>query len=224
VTWNSRQILIAVAAAVLIVAAAIFYFASRPANVDLGGGGDTTTTTTTANPDLMVVSPLGEMSLGDPNAPNTVIEYASMTCPHCERFHHDVYPAFKAKYIDTGKVRFIFREYPLDPLAKTAIMLARCGPPERYFPLVDLLFDQQQNWAFVQDPTTALKNLVKQAGISEADYNACLTNQQVLDAVNFVQNNANQKLGVNSTPTFFFNGQKHAGEISLAEIDKILGG
>ena len=117
----------------------------------------------------MMAGPLGEMALGDPKAPNTVIEYASMTCPHCQRFHRDVYPAFKTKYIDTGKVYFIFREYPLDPLATSAIMLARCGPKDRYFPLVDLLFDHQSDWAFVQDPVTALQNLVKQAGFTEDD-------------------------------------------------------
>ncbi len=223
--WNSRQVLILVAVAVVIVAGAIFYFVSRPANVDLSSGGDGGSTGGggQTNEELMMAGPLGEMALGDPKAPNTVIEYASMTCPHCERFHRDVYPAFKTKYIDTGKVYFIFREYPLDPLATSAIMLARCGPKDRYFPLVDLLFDHQADWAFVPDPKTALQNLVKQAGITQADFDACLTNQSVLDGVNWVKNHAEQKLGVNSTPTFFFNGEKHAGELSLDEIDKILG-
>ncbi len=220
------MLLIAVAA-VLIVAGAVFYFVGRPASVDLGtsgGDGGTTGGGAAATSELMVAGPLGEMGLGDPKAPNTVIEYASMTCPHCERFHRDVYPAFKAKYVDTGKVYFIFREYPLDPLATSAIMLARCAPKDRYFPLVDLLFDQQQTWAFVPDPKTALMNLVKQAGITEDAFNACLTNQSVLDGVNWVKNCASEKFGVNSTPTFFFNGEKHPGELSLAEIDKILGG
>ena len=220
--WNSKQVLIIVAAVVLIAAGGVYYLVSRPTNVDLSGpsGGNAGP----SNAELMVAGPLGEMALGDPKAPNTVIEYASMTCPHCERFHRDVYPAFKKKYIDTGKVYFIFREYPLDPLATSAIMLARCGPKDRYFPLVDLLFNHQSEWAFVQDPKTALMDLVKQAGITPADFNACLTNQKILDGVNWVKDRAAQKFGVDSTPTFFFNGQEHAGEISLADIDKILGG
>ena len=211
--WNSRQVLVIVAAVVLIAAAGIFFLVSRPTNVDLAsGGGDAAGGGGTPTAELMVAGPLGEMGLGDPKAPNTVIEYASMTCPHCERFHRDVYPEFKKKYVDTGKAYFIFREYPLDPLATSAIMLARCGPKDRYFPMVDLLFDHQADWAYVQDPKAALINLVKQAGITEADFNTCLTNQSVLDGVNWVKNRATEKFGVDSTPTFFFNGVKHAGE------------
>ncbi len=107
----------------------------------------------------MKPGPLGEMALGDPNAPNVVIEYASMTCSHCAAFHAETWPAFKEKYIDTGKVYFIFREYPLDALATAAFMLARCGPKERYFPLVDLMFDRQGEWAFTENPKQALLSL-----------------------------------------------------------------
>lgn len=225
--WNSRQLLVIVAAVVVIAAGAIFYFVSRPTEVNLGTGGGGEGATTgggVQTSELMEAGPLGEMTLGDPKAPNTVIEYVSMTCPHCARFHNDVFPAFKEKYIDTGKVNFVLREFPLDPLATSAIMLARCQPKERYFPMVDLLFDQQTSWAFVQDPKTALINLVKQAGITEEQFTACLTNQSVLDGVNWVKNRASEKFGVDSTPTFFFNGQKRSGELSLEEIDKIIGG
>jgi len=226
VKWNPRQILIIVAAVVVVVAGAIFYFVSRPANVDLGAGGSGAGSAPTApnTAELMVAGPLGEMALGDAKAPKTVIEYASMTCSHCANFHNTVYAQFKTKYVDSGKVYFIFREYPLDPLATSAAMLARCGPKERYFPIVDLLFTHQDEWAFVQDPKTALINLVKQAGISEADFNACLTNQTILDGVNAVKDRAAKQFGVDSTPTFFFNGVEHPGELSLEEIDKIIGG
>ena len=132
----------------------------------------------------MVPGPLGDMALGDPKAPNVVIEYASMTCPHCQRFHAEVYPPFKAKYIDTGKVYFIFRDFPLDPLATSAIVVAHCAPKERFFPLVDLMFDHQDEWAFVQDPVDALLNLLKQAGFTQDSFQACLTNQTILDGVN----------------------------------------
>jgi protein-disulfide isomerase len=174
--------------------------------------------------ELMVAGPLGDQSLGDPNAPNVIIEYASMTCPHCQRWHTDVYGELKKQYIDTGKVRFIFRDYPLDPLATSAIMIAHCAPADRFFPLVDLMFDQQASWAFVQDPKTALQNLVKQAGIGQDQFNACLTNQSILDGVNAVKNRATEVLKVGATPTFFINGVKRDGEQPLGEIEKLLKG
>ena len=227
--WNARQILVIVAAAV-IIAAGVVFFVTRGGQpgIDLGGGATGGDSGGAAGgptrEELMVAGPLGELAEGDPNAPNTVIEYASMTCSHCATFHNTVYRPFKTKYIDSGKVYFIFREYPLDPLATSAAMLARCGPKERAFPVIDLLFDQQNNWAFVQDPKAALINLVKQAGISEADFNTCLTNQSILDGVNWVKDRGYKQFGVDSTPTFFFNGVEHPGALSMEQIDKILGG
>lgn len=223
VALSSRQWLIIVVAAVIVVAGGIgiYLYSSRPQEVVIA---DAPPAAATAGDELMVAGPLGEQGLGDPNAPNIVIEYASMTCPHCQRFHSDVYPQLKAKYIDTGKAYFIFREYPLDPLATSASMVARCAPSDRYFPIIDLLFDRQSDWAFVQDPKTALLNLVKQAGFSEESFNACLTNQEILDGVNWVQNRGRERFGIESTPTFFFNGEKRSGEQSLEEIDSILGG
>lgn len=172
--------------------------------------------------ELMKPGPLGEMALGDPKAPNVVIEYASMTCSHCAAFHAETWPAFKEKYIDTGKVYFIFREYPLDALATAAIMLARCAPKERYFPLVDLMFDRQGEWAFTENPKAALLTFVRQAGFTEESFNACLTNKEVQDGVLAVKNRGSNEFGVSSTPTFFFNGEMHKGEISIGEIDEIL--
>jgi protein-disulfide isomerase len=172
--------------------------------------------------ELMKPGPLGEMALGDPNAPNVVIEYASMTCSHCAAFHAETYPAFKEKYIDTGKVYFIFREYPLDALATAAFMLARCGPKERYFPLVDLMFDRQGEWAFTENPKQALLAFVRQAGFSEETFNACLTNKELQDGVLAVKNAASSEFGVSSTPTFFVNGELHRGGFSIEEFDEIL--
>jgi len=225
--FNSRQWLILAAVIVVVAAGAIWYLVSQqnagilPAETAASAA---TTTPSAAGSALMQPGPLGDMTLGDPKAPNVVIEYASMTCSHCQRFHAEVYRPFKAKYIDTGKVYFIFRDFPLDPLASAAIVVAHCAPKERFFPLVDLMFDHQDQWAFVQDPATALFNLVKQAGFTQESFNACLTNQPLLDGVNSVHDRAAQEFGVNSTPTFFVNGQKLTGEQTLDSLDKILGG
>lgn len=226
---NARQWLAAIVAVVIVAAAGIYFYVSRPGPdvMDETAGpteASKTPTAAEAGGDLMTAGPLGDQALGDPNAPNVVIEYASMTCPHCQRFHLNVFPEFKAKYVDTGKAYFIFREYPLDPLATTASMVARCAPEDRYFAVIDLLFDEQANWAFVEDPLTALRGLVKQAGFSEESFNACLNNQEILAGVNWVHTRASEKFGVNSTPTFFFNGDKKAGEQEMAAIDEILGG
>jgi protein-disulfide isomerase len=183
---------------------------------------DTRTPAFAQNPqlaELMQPGPLGDMALGDEKAPVTIIEYASMTCPHCAHFHEATYPDLKKKYIDTGKVRFIFREFPLDQLAAAAFMLARCGGKERYFPMVETLFQQQRTWA-VQRPLQPLMAISKQAGLSESEFNECLKNQQVLDGIEEVRQRAATKLNVQSTPTFFINGKQLRGAATLDEFEK----
>ena len=172
--------------------------------------------------ELAVPGPLGDIELGNKNAKVTIIEYASMTCSHCATFHEKTWPILKQKWIDTGKVRFILREFPLDPLATAGFMLARCAGNDKYYPIVDLLFSQQKNWAFSNKPVEALLSLVKQAGFSQESFEACLKNQQIYDAVNAVRDRAAQKLGVSSTPTFFINGQVQRGAMTVEELDKIL--
>jgi protein-disulfide isomerase len=223
VKFNSRAVLGIVAVVVLVAAAAIWFFAGRQSTVALDAGAADAAPAATASA-LMQPGPLGDMTLGDPKAPNVVIEYASMTCSHCQRFHAEVYRPFKAKYIDTGKVYFIFRDFPLDPLAKAAIVVAHCAPKERFFPLVDLMFDHQDQWAFVNDPATALLNLVKQAGFTQESFNACLTNQPLADGVQAVHDRAEKEFGVGSTPTFFVNGKMLTGEQTLQSFDALLGG
>ena len=171
---------------------------------------------------LLEPGPLGEMTLGDPDAPNTIIEYASMTCSHCATFHKETWPELKEKYVDTGRVYFIFREYPLDALATAAFMLARCAPEERYFPLVGLMFDRQPEWAFTDNPKQALLTFVRQAGFTEESFNACLTNREVQDGVLAVKARGANEFGVTSTPTFFINGEMQRGQLSIAELDSIL--
>lgn len=171
---------------------------------------------------LMAKGPLDEMALGSEDAPVTIVEYASMTCSHCAAFHAETYPALKEQYIDTGKVRFVLREFPLDPLAAAGFMLARCRPADQYFDMVDLLFDKQRQWAYAQDPVTALLGIAKQAGFTQESFEECLTNQELLDAVNEVKDTGAQEFGVNSTPTFFVNGRMVRGARGIEEFSKII--
>jgi protein-disulfide isomerase len=171
--------------------------------------------------DLMQAGPLGDQSLGPENAPVTIIEYASMTCPHCARFAVDVFPKLKEQYIDTGKVRFIFREFPFDALAAGAFMLARCTEKDKYFPLIETLFQEQSKWV-VQKPMEPLLAIAKQAGFTEDSFKACLANQKVLEGIEWVRNRATEKFKVDATPTFFINGEMHKGEMSLDEMEKVI--
>ena len=169
--------------------------------------------------ELMKPNAMGEMSLGDEKAPVTIIEYASMTCPHCAHFSETTFPELKKRYIDTGKVRFIFREFPLDQLAAAGFMLARCATPDKYFPLIETLFAQQRDWV-VQHPLDPLLTIAKQAGFTKETFEACLTNQKVLDGIEQTRDQAANQFGVNSTPTFFINGKRISGDISIDEMDK----
>jgi protein-disulfide isomerase len=171
--------------------------------------------------DLMEPGPLGEQALGPENAPVTIIEYASMTCPHCAKFAVDVFPKLKEQYIDTGKVRFIFREFPFDALAAGAFMLARCTDKDKYFPLIEALFQQQSKWV-VQKPMEPLLAIAKQAGFTQQTFEACLANQKVLEGIEWVRNRATEKFKVDATPTFFINGEMHRGEMSLDEMEKAI--
>lgn len=175
--------------------------------------------------DLAEPSPLGDMAMGKEDAPVTIIEYASMTCPHCAHFTVNTFPKLKEKYIDTGKVRFIFREFPLDPLAAGASMLVRCTDKDKFFSVLDLLFHTQAQWA-VQNPLEPLFNVVKQAGYSRDSFNACLdtrsneNSRKILDGLESTRNRAADKLKVTSTPTFFINGKRVTGALSFEEMEK----
>ncbi|AWB21849.1 DsbA family protein [Methylobacterium currus] len=171
---------------------------------------------------LMQPGPLGDVWLGPDNARCTIIEYASMTCSHCAAFHKTTWPALKERWIDTGKVRFTLREFPLDPLATAAFMLARSDDAARYYPITDMLFDQQPNWAFVPKPLDALEQMMRQAGFSKEKFEATLKDQKLYDAVNAVKEKAMTTFKVNATPTFFINGQKYQGEMTIDGMDKVI--
>jgi protein-disulfide isomerase len=172
--------------------------------------------------DLAVPGPLGDVALGPADAKVTIIEYASMTCPHCAAFHQETWPELKKRWVDTGKVRFVLREFPLDPLATAGFMLARCDGENKYYPIVDLLFSQQRAWAYAERPLDALRQMMKQAGFSQEKFDSCLKDQKLYDAVNTVKNRGMDVFKVNSTPTFFINGQRHPGNLSIDEIEKVI--
>ncbi|BAF86456.1 putative twin-arginine translocation pathway signal protein [Azorhizobium caulinodans ORS 571] len=167
-------------------------------------------------------SPLPVKALGNPKAPVTIIEYASMTCSHCAAFATQTFPTLKTKYVDTGKVYYILREFPFDPVSTAAFMLARCVPDDKYFPMVETLFETQRSWAFGNNPAAGLLTVAKQAGMSEADFEKCLTDKDLAEKVQASAQYGNKELGVDSTPTFFINGKKIAGAISIADLDKEL--
>jgi protein-disulfide isomerase len=171
---------------------------------------------------LMAPGPLPEMSIGKDDAKVTIVEYMSMTCPHCARFATTVFEPIKTKYVDTGKVRFILREFPLDSRATAAIMLARCAPKEQYFPMVEALFRAQGTWAVADDGRAALLQMAKLAGFTQESFEACLTNQKLLDDVVATREKASKDFGVDSTPTFFINGSKYTGEMSVEEMSAII--
>ena len=171
--------------------------------------------------ELLKPGVLPEKQLGKDDAKVTIIEYASMTCPHCAHFHETTLPELKTKYIDTGKVRLIFREFPFDPRAEAGFMLARCAG-DNYFPMVDVLFKQQQNWAAAENVKDAMFQLSKLAGFTQESFNSCLTDQKLLDQVRSVQKRGQDEFKVDSTPTFFINGQTYKGALSIAEMSAII--
>jgi protein-disulfide isomerase len=173
--------------------------------------------------ELMKPGPLGELTLGPPDAKVTVVEYASMTCSHCAHFANDVWPEFKKKYIDSGKIHFVFREFPLDNLAAAASMLARCAGSDKTFPLIEVLFNKQADWAFVEgNPVPKLFEIAKQAGFTQESFDKCLTDQKLLDNITAGRTRASDVFGVSATPTFFVNGKRLQGAPTMAAFDKMI--
>jgi protein-disulfide isomerase len=201
--------------------ASLLALAAALANPDLFAVIQRAAAQTVSQTELLVPPQLGDRVLGKDDAPVTIIEYASMTCPHCAMFHEKTYPELKKRYIDTGKVRFIFREFPLDPLAAGASMLARCAPKEQYFAMIETLFHEQRKWA-VEKPIPPLLTLAKQAGFSEQRFNACLSDQKMLDALEAERDRASKKFGVQSTPTLFVNGKMQRGGMTIDELAKVI--
>lgn len=173
--------------------------------------------------ELMKKIDLDDVAIGAADAKITIVEYASMTCGHCQKFAATVFPELKTKYIDTGKVRFVSREFPLDNLAAAAAMLARCAGGDKVFPMVETLFAKQADWAFSNgNPVPKLFDIAKQAGFTQESFDKCLTDQKLLDQITAQRTRASETFGVNATPTFFINGKRLMETPTLAAFDKVI--
>jgi protein-disulfide isomerase len=166
--------------------------------------------------ELMQPGPLGERALGSPNAPVTVIEYVSLTCPHCAAFQRDVFPRVKKEYIDTGKIRFIVREFPIGRSAGNAAIANRCAPEDKYFTLLTNLLARQPEWVSQEVRLDAIYGVAKSVGMSRETFDKCLANQGIIDGLNEVKQRG-RKFGVIGTPTFFANGRKAQGATTYEE-------
>ncbi len=176
----------------------------------------------TAEP-ISAEAALKDRILGDPNAPVEIVEYSSLTCPHCRNFHLNVLPKIKKKYIDSGKVKLIYRDFPFDRLGLIAAVLARCAPPIRYFQFLDVLFQNQERWSQDSDPGAALVRIGKLGGLSEDDFKACMANKELVDGLIQVRLDANKRFDVTATPTFIINGDKRVvGFQEFAVFDELL--
>jgi protein-disulfide isomerase len=173
--------------------------------------------------ELMKPVGLPDLALGPADAKVTIVEYASMTCGHCAHFTTDVWPKLKEKYVTSNKVRYVFREFPLDNLAAAASMLARCTGNDKAFPLIEVLFEKQKDWAFGEgNPVPRLFEIAKQAGFTQESFDKCLTDQKLLDEITAGRTRASEVFGVSATPTFYVNGKKLDGSPTLEKFDQMI--
>lgn len=165
---------------------------------------------------------MGEMTIGKDDAPVTMVEYSSLGCPHCAAFHRETLPKIKADYIDTGKLRLVFRDFPLGTPALAAAMIARCAGPDRYFGFVELLFRSQSQWAQSNNPLEAIAAVVRFGGMTEHDINACLKYQPLLESIRKSAETANEKLKINSTPSFIIGSEVIVGSLPYDHFKKAI--
>ena len=161
-------------------------------------------------------------ALGAEDAPVTIIDYSSLTCPHCAKFHNETLPALKKKYIETGKVRLVYRNFPLDNVAHKAAMLVSCAPEGKYFQLLDILFARQRNWATSENPRAALANLGKMTGIDEKRFDACMNDTDLGSLILEERLYGEKTYEIQSTPTFIIHGENHVGVLPIEDFDAIL--
>lgn len=163
-----------------------------------------------------------EMVLGDKNARVTVIEYASLGCPHCANFHINTLPDIKKNYVDTGKVKFIYRDFPLGNPATAASMISRCAGSGKYFGMIDIFFRSQPQWGRAENPLEALTKIARFGGMSKDDVGACLQNQELLDFIQKSARTGAEQYKINATPSFVVGGEVVSGALSYEDFKKLL--
>lgn len=167
--------------------------------------------------DVMQTGHLPEMALGKPDAPVTVVQYASLTCPHCREFHEKTYPEFKRTYVDTGKVRYILREFPIGKQSGNATVALRCAKPEKYFELYGKFMMQQASWVSQEVRLDPIFEVAKQVGITRPEFDACYKNQAMIDGLKWVKERG-RTLGVIGTPNFFIDGKLVKSTPQMADL------
>lgn len=221
-----RSTLIALAAVAVVLAGVAGYFifmqSQGSSSSSFADAPQETGPSQVAMDELLNPGPIPDQILGAADAPVTVVEYASLTCSHCGEFHKDTYPEVKKRYIDTGKIRFIFRDFPLDQFATAGAMLGRCAGDGKYHAVTEAFFNQQDALRAAPDPFVWLQSFAKQVGFTQESFEACLKNQSLTDNILAVRQRASEKFGVNSTPTFFFNGKVRRGGMTIEEFEKEL--
>ena len=203
--------------AVAAIAGAVYFGTRAPAS----GPPPVAAASAPSKAGLETVQP-GDHVLGDAKAPITVIEYASLTCSHCAHFHTQVLPEIKKKWIETGKVKLVYRDFPLDQIAAKAAQIAECAGNDKYFGVLDIIFRGQPQWATAADPLAELAKPLRIAGMGENEIKACLANEAMSNAV-IKDYQGGEAMGVNSTPTLFINGQLYRGARSVEELDGVFG-
>lgn len=163
-----------------------------------------------------------DMVLGDVNAPVTIIEYASLSCPHCAHFHTTVFPSLKEKYVDTGKVKFIFRSFPLDLPALKGTVLAYCAGKDKFYSFMKVLFDTQSSWAFQKNFLEMLANIGKLGGIKADQFDRCMEDKKMEENILEGKLKGANEMEVKATPTFFINGKKFEGGHTIQEFSLAL--
>lgn len=230
---QNNKIIIAIAALSILVGAGLFFSrADRNPGTDTSQADDGLELSQTAQAvaaaansgqgALDTPNPLGEIVLGNADAPVTIVEYASLTCSHCGQFHRETLPKVKADYVDKGLVKIHFRPFPFDPYATAGAMLAQCVAPKARVNFLDILFKRQNAWLQSENAIEELQKLARQAGLSEADFVVCLKDADKLEGIRVMQSAAADELGVRSTPTFFINGEKLEGNRPYSEIKKAI--
>ncbi|MDB5490836.1 MAG: Periplasmic thiol:disulfide interchange protein DsbA [Micavibrio sp.] len=225
---SSKGILVAALAVILLAGAGVYAMngkkdaAAIPAASAEPAAGAEKTADMNFDSASLPKDPMGARTLGDPKAPVKVEEFASLTCGHCAHFESAIFPEFKKKYIDTGKVFFTFTDFPLNAPALDASMVARCLPPERYFPFLVLLFGSQEQWAFSPNYKDALRQNAKLAGLSDEKFTACLANKKLKESIVQQMQERGQAHNVNSTPSFLVDGKLLTGALPIEQFDEAI--